>query len=587
MWTAGLIALGVLLLLSLELLPMDQVGLLALLAVVLAGLVEPGQALGFFGHPAVITIGSLLVMAQGLHRTGALAWLVRFLAARSSGRMTPLLFWMCLVTALASAFVNNTPTVAVFLPVVLGLAGRFHVPPSKLLIPLSYASILGGTCTLLGTSTNILVSEVTARHGFPPIGIFEILPVGAAFTALGLAYLLLFGKKLLPERPSLGVPREGEKTREFVTEVGIHQGSSMAGRPVEDLERMLQARVLVLIRGEEMLWPPPLKEKMREGDILLIKGSVNSIAGLDRLQGVELLPELMEGKVAFDPRTMTFVELLVPPGSPVVGRQVRELRLHRRAGLVVAVMRKGRHLREKVSRLILQPGDVLLAFGDARSIAEARQMEEFVLTEDVQERVVNKRKAPLAVLILAGMVGAIALGVLPAAVAALAGATAMVLGGCLNTAQAYKAVDWRILFLLVGALALGRSLEVSGLAERLAHTLVENTGGRPLLVVAGLYLASVVLTELFTHGAVAVLMTPVALTAAAGLGLEHRPFIMAVLFACSASFLTPVGFQTNTLVYGIGGYKFRDFFLVGLPLQGLCFLLTMGLVPLVWPFRPL
>ncbi len=362
----------------------------------------------------------------------------------------------------------------------------------------------------------------------------------------------------------------------------------MAGRPVKDLEKWLQARVLVLIRGEEMLWPPLREKKIREGDILLIKGSVNSIAGLDRLQGVELLPELMEGKVAFDPRTMTFVELLVPPGSPVVGRQVRELRLHRRAGLVVvAVMRKGRHLREKVSRLTLQPGDVLLAFGDARSIGEARRMEEFVLTEDVQELVVNKRKAPLAFLVLAAMVGSIALGVLPAAVAALAGATAMVLGGCLNSAQAYKAVNWRILFLLVGALALGRSLEVSGLAEGLARLLVENTGGRPLLVVAGLYLASVVLTELLTHGAVAVLMTPVALTAAAGLEMGHRPFIMAVLFACSASFLTPVGFQTNTLVYGMGGYKFRDFFLVGLPLQVLCFLLTLCLVPLVWPFQPL
>ncbi len=588
MWTAGVIALGILLLLGLELLPMDLVGLLALLAVVFTGLLGPSEALAFFGHPAVITIGSLLVVAEGLHRTGTLAWLAGFLAARSSGRLTPLLFWMCLVTALASAFVNNTPIVAVFLPVILGLAGRFQLPPSKLLIPLSFASILGGTCTLLGTSTNILVSEVTARHGFPPLGVFEILPVGAAFTVLGLAYLLLVGKRFLPERPSLGVPREGSRVREFVTEVGIGRGSTMIGRPVEDMEARLQARALVLVRGEEMLWPPPGKEKIREGDILLIKGSVNSIAGLDRLQGVELLPEWIEGKVRFDPRTMTFVELLLPPGSPAVGRKVKDLRLHPRAGLVVvALMRKGRHLREKISRLTLQPGDVLLAFGDQRSIGEARRMEEFVLTEEVQEGVVNKRKAPLAASILLLMVGSIALGFLPLAVAALAGAAAMVLGGCINTAQAYKAVDWRILFLLVGALALGRSLETSGLADWIARLLVRHLESNPLFVVGGLYLAAVLLTELLTHGAVAVLMTPVALTAAAGMGMDHRTFIMAVLFGCSASFLTPVGFQTNTMVYGIGGYRFRDFFLVGFPLQVLCFLLTLGLVPLVWPFRPL
>ncbi len=567
---------------------MDQVGLLALLAVIFSGLLSPSEGLAFFGHPAVITIGSLLVVAQGLHRTGALAWFARFLASRSTGREGPLLFWMCLFTALASAFVNNTPIVAVFLPVILGLAGRFRIPPSKLLIPLSYASILGGTCTLLGTSTNILVSEVVSRHGFAPVGMFEVLPVGAAFTAAGLAYLLLVGRRFLPLRPSLGVAREGEKIREFVTEVALKKGSSTAGKTVADFENLLKARVLVLVRGEEMRWPPPKEEVLREEDILLVKGPVNSIAGLDRVPGVELLPELMEGKVTFDPRSMTFVELLVPPGSPVVGRPVRELRLHRRAGLVVvAVMRKGRHLREKVSGLVLQPGDVLLAFGDESSVREARKMEEFVLTEEVQEGVVNRRKAPLAAAVLAGMVGSIALGLLPSSVAALSGALAMVLGGCLNPAQAYKAVDWRILFLLVGALALGKALETSGAAGELAGLLVGQVGGRPLLVLGGLYLVTVVLTELLTHGAVAVLMTPVALTAAAGLGLGHRPFVMAVLFACSASFLTPVGFQTNTLVYGMGGYKYRDFLKAGLPLQAICFILTVLLVPLVWPFRAL
>ena len=584
---AAAICLGALLLLSLELMPMDQVGLLALAAVILTGLMEPAEALAGFGHPGVITIGALLVVAEGLYRTGALAWVGRELARRAKGKPGRLLVYLCISVAAASAFVNNTPIVAVFLPMVLGLCQRFRVAPSRLLIPLSYASILGGTCTVLGTSTNLIVSEILAQDGHPPIGIFEVLPVGGTLTVVGLAYLLLVGRRLLPDRPSLGFNPDGPAPGEFVTEVALRPGSPLVGRPLRELIERLTARPLALIRREEIRWNPPEEQVLQPSDLLLVKGPVESIAAVHRLSDLELLPELKEDGVSFDPRRMRFVELLVPTGSAALGCEVKDLGLHRQAGLVVvAVMRRGRHIREKVTSLTLQAGDVLLAFGDERSIGEASGLEEFVLTEGAQEKLWNRHKAPLAVLFMATMVATMVTGFLSVPVAAMSSALAMVLAGCLRVRQAYRALNWRILFLLVGALAMGKALETSGLAARFAGGMVDLLGGHPMATLLALYLCASLLTELLSNGAVAVLMTPIALSLASALSLDPRTFIMTVLFACSASFLTPVGYQTNTLVYGVGGYRYRDFLVVGLPLQALCFLVNLILVPLVWPFKP-
>ena len=581
------ITLGTLAALMLELLPIDQVGLLALVAIVVSGVLGAEEAVAGFGHPAVITIGSLLVVAQGLQKTGALAWVGRILVDRAGGRPLLFLVLLCLIVGAASGFVNNTPIVAVFIPLVLALSCELKTPPSKLLIPLSYASILGGMCTLLGTSTNILVSEIIEVRGIEPIGMFEILPVGASLFLAGMVYILIFGRRLLPSRPSLAFNLGKGKAQEFVTEVAVKAGSSAVGRELGHLLKKLQARLLLLLRGEEMFWAPSPAEKLRSGDILLVKGSVNSIAEVKNLPGVELLPEVLEGKVSFDPRSMRFVELFVSFGSMAVGRRVKDLKLRHRAGLVVVgVMRKGRHLREKVSGLSLVPGDVLLAFGDEYSISEVERMDDFTVTDRVQEQVVHRRRAPMAVAVLALMVTAIITGFLHISVAALSGALAMVLGGCLSPGQTYRAVNWRIIFLLVGALSLGRALDQTGLALQISHGLVDLAGGGAFLSLAVLYLVTSVFTELLTNGAVAVLMTPVALSVAATLGLDPRTFVMAVLFASSASFMTPVGYQTNTMIYGVGGYKYKDFVIVGLPLQVSCFVLAMLLVPWLWPFTP-
>ncbi|MBN1418617.1 MAG: SLC13 family permease [Planctomycetes bacterium] len=572
-----------------ELLPMDIVAIGIVVSLIVTGVLPADQAVAGFGDRAVVAVGALLVISEGVLRTGALESLARRFA--TFGRIRPAFaFPLALaVVIVASAFLNNTPVVVLFLPVLLGLAREFRIFPSRVLIPLSYAAILGGTCTLIGTSTNIVASSIAERTGAPPIGMFELTPFGAIFAALGFLYLGLAYPKLLPDRKLVTTFLGPEGGREFVTEVEVKPESSLAGKRIADtaLGKPGDLRAIQILRGEDVIWPPFGDEMVRAGDLVILRGAPNAILSLTATEGIRVLPEIAEGTLRFDRKRMRLLEIVVPPDSRWIGRPVRNVRFAKRFGVtVVAIFRHAHHIREKIAEVELRPTDILLAFSDEARIADLRESEEFVLLEGVHDLALNRAKAPLALAILAGVVAAIATGAVPLAGGALGGALLMVLAGCLTPREAYARVNWSILIAMGGTLALAAAYTRTGLADSIAREIVGIA--LPLgrtAVISSLYLLASVLTEIVSNVAAAALLIPIAVTAAplCGTGTDPRAFVLAVAFGASASFATPNGYNTNALVYGAGGYRYADFLRAGLPLKLIGWAAATALLPILWP----
>jgi di/tricarboxylate transporter len=495
-------------------------------------------------------------------------------------------FLLLMVTvAVLSAFMNNTPVVVVFLPVVLRVAHSSGIPASKLLMPLSFVSILGGVCTLIGTSVNIVVSDFAAEHGPGKFEMFELTKVGVIAAAVGIVYLLVVGMRLLPVRTTVADAVSGRPT-EYLTEVALESGSSLVGKTLGDTLSAPGSgiRVLEVIRESIILVPEP-ELALEGGDLLLIKGSPDELYNLQQSRRATLVPELEEGGGARAVEA-SLAEVVITPDSRLNGRRIGDVAFRDRYGVsVFAVQRHGIHIREKLRNIVMRVGDMLLVQGSSEALRKLTSAEAFLLLMGVQSTIQRKHKAPIAVGVGLLTIFLISREILSPEVAALFGASLMVLTRCITIKEAYDSLNLQVLMLLAGMLALGAAMHETGAARFVADRVVGLTADYgPFWALAGIYVTTMLLTEAVTNAATAALMCPIAMSTAAGLEVNAMPFLVAVCFAASFSFITPVGYQTNTLVYGPGGYRFSDYFRVGLPLSLILGTVTLMLIPVFWPF---
>ena len=587
-WLTLAVAFGAVVLFISEKLTMDVVAMLVLASLLLLGLVTPDEALSGFSNEATITVAGMFVLSAGLAHTGALAGLGRLLS-RVRWRWLFVLL-LILVAGVVSAFINNTAVVAVFLPMVLAACAHNRQSPSQVLIPLSYASQMGGVCTLVGTSTNLLVNSVAKDLGHSGFGMFDFTPLGLVTMGFGLVYLAILGPWLLPKHAAAPLT-ESWQLGKYVTELRVMAGSPLIGRNIgrAKLAEKHGIDVLELIRDDIARWSPA-SETLREGDLLLVRGEWEQLAALRHSLKLEPRPEFKLSDSSFgaatDGEAKRLLEVMVAPGSRLAGQSLDEMDFTRQhEATVLAVHRRGELQRERLRDVTLDVGDVLLVLAPQAELDLLRRDERLVVLNEREDSRRPPGRALLALAIVAAVITSAGLGWLPIVAASILGGIALVVTRCVGNEQAYKAVDWRVIVLLAGVLPLGIAMQKSGLAQSIADLAVGSVGGLgPLAVLAVIYLLTAVLTEFMSNNAAAVMITPIAWSTAISLGLDPTPFIVAVLFAASTSFSTPVGYQTNMMVYNAGNYRFADFLRMGLPLNLMFWMLAVWLIPQFFPF---
>ncbi|MBX2980338.1 MAG: SLC13 family permease [Flavobacteriales bacterium] len=577
-----------------EKLSIDLVALLIIVALVATGVITPREGLAGFSDPATLTVAFMFVLSAALLRTGAMSTLGPQLSRHF--RDTPvrgMVIFMLLI-AFLSAFINNTPVVALLIPVVVQIAHNSGMAPAKLLIPLSFASIMGGTTLLIGTSTNFVVSGVMAESGLPPLRMFQQTPLGLVFLAVGIVYMAFIGHRLLPKRRDGQDAGERFSMRGYLTEIELLPGAPSVGKRIMDsaLVRELEMDILEVRRGDERFALPPGDMVLQQGDLLQVRCDVSRIRALKDRAYITVQPALRVANDDMRSRGTSLVELVITSSSSLEGKTLADadlLRTYRAAPL--AVRQREELVHERLYDTVLRSGDVILAEVKTHFIQRLKRIETtpdspfVILTEVEGVAEFRKRRFALVVAVLAGVVISASFDV-PVVFAALCGVALLVLAGSMTMKDVYDAIDWKIFFLMAGALSLGLAMHKSGLADRIAGGLISGLHGwgGPIAILAGIYLVTSLLTEVMSNTATAALLTPIAISVAAATGLSPMPFLMAVVFGASASFMTPIGYQTNTMIYGVGQYKARDFLRVGAPLQLLYWIIALLLIPVFYPF---
>lgn len=547
-----------------------------------------------FGNNAILTVTFLMVLTASLERTGLVAILGRGfekVAGRSEWRILTILWVMCLAK---SAAVNNTTAVMVFMPMIIGLCRSLGLAPSRFLIPLSYFAIVGGMCTLIGTSTNLVANGIVKSKGLEPIGMFEITPLGICMAVAALLFILFFGRRLLPDRVSMAAMLDTEAAREYLTAAIVSEGSPLVGKRLGEtpLAKRRDMRVIEVRRSGNRVEEALNKLRFEAGDRLILKTHLAGLSELQELNGIDVAAKFEFGLSHVQTEKAVLTEAVVTPKSRIAGCSLVELNFRQQHGVIIlAVHRQGENLRENFEHMKLEAGDTLLIEGSAERMRLLYETGDLVnLTEtSTSKPLANAPRKGRAWIALLGIAVVIVLGALGDKVisfewAALTAALLVVLGGCLRKDEIYQAVEWRIIVMILGTLAVGLALDRTGAARTIIQGMMSFIGHwDKRLIISAVLLFSIVATELLSNNAVAALLTPLAIELGRSLGVDPRPFIIAVMFGASIGFAVPTGYQTHLLVYGAGGYRFADFFRAGILLDLILWGIGSLLIPVLWP----
>jgi di/tricarboxylate transporter len=580
-----LVVAGVLLLLTTTSLDTDVVLVAAMIAVILAGVVTPGQALAGFSNTGVLTIAALYIVVAGLRETGAMSWISGWVLGRPSTlkvAQAKLMF----VSGALSAVINNTPVVAMFIPVAQEWASRFGFSISKLLLPMNHVVILAGMCTLIGTSTNLIVSSLLASTvPSAGLGLFDLMWVGLPLTIIGVLYALTFSGPLLPDRQ--GPVEQLENARQYSVEARIVPGGPLVGRSIAEvgLRSMKHAFVLEIERQAQLVTAVGPEHVLQANDRITVVGVVDAVNELRRIPGLSVAED-QRFKLNLRHSQRTLVELVLGPGSPVIGQTVQEARFRSTYGAaVISISREGQRLNQKIGDVRLRPGDTLLVETDPNFVERHKYNRDFLLVSSLENSAApDFRRAPLALLVLIGMLVVATTELVPLFEASFLAAGIMVATGCVSLSVGRRSIEYPVLAGIAASFALGAALTQSGAAALLGGWIGEVAGADPFWSLVVLYVATVVVTELITNNAAGVLMFPIAMAVAAEASSSYLPFIIVIMVGASAGFITPIGYQTNLMVYGPGGYRYMDYVRFGVPLSLLVGLATVLIVPRVWPF---
>jgi di/tricarboxylate transporter len=581
------LVLALVLMLMLTTLAPDMLLLGGVSLLLLLNILTPNEALAGMANEGMITVGVMYVIVTGLRDTGGMEFVVRKLLGRPRSVPAAQLRMMSLVASF-SAFMNNTPLVAMFIPALEDWAKKIGVSPSKLMIPLSYAAILGGVCALIGTSTNLVVHGMLIKAGYPGMGMFELAWVGVPATVLGVAYIMLASRWLLPDRRP--VLSQLSDVRQYTVEMIVQPGSPLAGQTIEaaGLRHLPGMYLAEIDRDGAILAAVSPDEPLQAGDRLLFVGVVDSVIDLQRIRGLEPATDQVF-KLDAPRRERCLIEAVVSNSCPAVGRTIREARFRNTYNaVVIAVARDGARIDRKIGDIELQQGDTVLVEAHPSFVEQQKNSRDFLLVRPLEDSApLRHERAPIALLILVGMVVAASFEWLSMLKAALLASGLMLLTRCCSGRVVRKNVDWQVLLVIAASFGLGTALEKTGAAKAVAGTLIDLAGGDPWLSLVVVYGVTMLFTELITNNAAAVLVFPIALAASQRLGVDFRPFAIAMTVAASAGFSTPIGYQTHLMVYGPGGYKYFDYVRIGVPLNLLVWAIAALLIPVFWPLAPL
>ncbi|GAP09538.1 di- and tricarboxylate transporter [Bellilinea caldifistulae] len=569
-----------------EKLRVDVIAMLVLITVTLTGLIDPAQAFAGFASPAVITVWAVYIVSGGLFATGVANLLgerILRIAGNGEARLIAALMLGC---GLLSAFMNNIGATAVMLPAAVGISRRSGVPLSKLLIPISFASLMGGNMTLIGTPPNVLAASILSERGLPGFAFFDFTPTGILVFTAGIVYMVLIGRHFLPARQPQDI-QETYNLREYLSEVRLLPDSKLAGKTLAEsrLGSDYDLSVIAIIDPNQKRLIPHRDYCLQPNEILVVEGRIDNLIRAKESLGLAIEAEHKLQLAELTGNDEVTVEAVLSPRSRIAGKTLREMHFRDRYGFTaLAIHRQGRVIFERLRDVRLQFGDTLLLRGRKSQLPALQTSEDFLLLEPVNYTTRQTQKAPLAGGILALVLLLTIVGGLHISLAMVIGAVLMVLSGCLTMDEAYQSIEWRSIFLIAGMLPLGLAMENTGTARFLAEQIVSLVGSLgPLAVVAGIYILASLITEPMSNAAATVLMVPIAIDVALGLGADPRPFVLATVIGASTSFLTPVGHQANVLVMEPGGYRFTDYTRVGALLNVLLFIVVMIFLPLIWP----